>query len=281
MSKIKDKHEGIPFVSLKEAKDFIKQPDAAQEVFGTLRERDDFTISEIKEGYREYANGKLKQEGQQDIRFSQNLEYENPGSEHAADAEQKAGRIGWDERVLSYGNNWMINTQAVKREPSDKFEILPGDVLANREQLTPGSEILGRIVENARIILDGSKSEMVMQLKPESLGKLALKVVAEHGIVTARFMVENMQVKQIIETNLQVLKDALEEQGLNIEGFSVSVGQEQQNWLHRDNDFTQVEIRNSTRAADLRLNISEGAGFDKHRRMNPYELNGSSIDLMA
>lgn len=281
LSKIKDKHEGMPFVTLKEEKDSIKQPAAAQEVFGTLLERDDFAGSEIKQGYRGYENGRLKKEGQQDVHFGENLEGKNPASGHAANAGQRGGKIGWDERVPSFSNNWIINTQVVKSEPAGKFEILPGYVPPNREQLMPGKEILGRIVENARIILDGSKSEMVMQLKPESLGKLSLKVVAEHGIVTARFMVENMQVKQIIETNMQVLKDALEKQGLSVEGFSVSVGQEQQNWLHGDNDFIWDGIRNSTRVANLRQNIPEGDDFDKHRRMNLYELNGSSIDLMA
>jgi flagellar hook-length control protein FliK len=63
-----------------------------------------------------------------------------------------------------------------------------------------------------------------MDLKPESLGKLSLKVVTERGIVVANFVAENEQVKAAIETNMQILKDALEKQGLSIQGFNVSVG---------------------------------------------------------
>ena len=281
LSETEDKPEGMPFISPNESKDFIKQPEASQKVFDTLKKEYDLNVSETEQGYRANENGGLKQE-KQEIRFAGNPEDENPVSRHATGVREQAGRFGTDELVLSLGNNEPVgNTLASESEPAGKFEILPQDVLAKRGQLMHGNEILSRIVENARIILDGSKSEMVMQLKPESLGKLSLKVVAEHGIVTAKFIVENSQVKHIIETNMQALKDALEEQGLKIEGLSVSVGQEQQSWLRKDNDFIRDGIRNSTTVVNSRFNISEGADFDKRRRINPYEWNGSRIDLMA
>ena len=42
--------------------------------------------------------------------------------------------------------------------------------------------------------------------------------------LAARIQVENQQVKQIVESNLQLLKDALAEQNLQAGSFEVNVG---------------------------------------------------------
>ncbi|KMQ50621.1 Flagellar hook-length control protein FliK [Chitinispirillum alkaliphilum] len=65
--------------------------------------------------------------------------------------------------------------------------------------------------------------ELRIQLRPESLGDVHLSIRMEGEVVSARIQVENSQVKQIIENNLQMLKDALEEQNLNAGAFSVDV----------------------------------------------------------
>lgn len=88
------------------------------------------------------------------------------------------------------------------------------------------SEVLNQVVEQAKVILGQDKSEMVIQLKPDHLGKLELKVVTEQGIVAAKFIAENQRVKEIIETNMQLLKDSLQKQGISVDGVSVQVGQD-------------------------------------------------------
>ena len=93
-----------------------------------------------------------------------------------------------------------------------------------KESPVSRNEIINQVIEKAKITLTGEKSEMVVDLKPDSLGKIAMKIVTEHGIVSAKFVTENQQVKQILESNMQFLKDTLEKQGLTVQGFTVSVG---------------------------------------------------------
>lgn len=88
------------------------------------------------------------------------------------------------------------------------------------------SDVVNQVMEQAKVILGQDKSEMVIQLKPDHLGKLELKVVTEQGIVAAKFIAESQQVKEIIETNMQLLKDSLQKQGIAIDGVSVQVGQD-------------------------------------------------------
>jgi flagellar hook-length control protein FliK len=86
-------------------------------------------------------------------------------------------------------------------------------------------EFLKRVTQEAKLILDGEKNEFVMQLKPESLGKVTMRIVTEHGSVSARFTVESESARSGLEENLGQLKDALNAQGLHIQGCMVEVRQ--------------------------------------------------------
>ncbi len=93
----------------------------------------------------------------------------------------------------------------------------------------PSAEtVLPQIVQRAQMILRDGSSEMRMQLVPEHFGKLEMKIVVHDGMVTARFMVENAQIKSMIEGNLSQLKQSLESMGFHIDSFAVGVGAGQQ-----------------------------------------------------
>jgi flagellar hook-length control protein FliK len=99
------------------------------------------------------------------------------------------------------------------------------------------SEIIDQVVQQAKVIMGQDKSEMVIQLKPDHLGKLELKVVTEQGIVAAKFIAESQQVKEIIETNMQLLKDSLQKQGISIDGVSVQVGHDRRSEYQQQNSY--------------------------------------------
>lgn len=144
-------------------------------------------------------------------------------------------------------------------------------------------EIISQVIQNAKVVIDGDKTEMVMQLKPESLGKVSLKVVAENGIITARFIAENRQVKQILEANMQLLKDALEKQGLSVEGFSVSVGQDSLYGYERNGLFDGNTGKLRFRFLEERTGAAQIAGRQgaEAHAANSLWLSESSIDLIA
>ena len=79
------------------------------------------------------------------------------------------------------------------------------DVQAPVSQLTQDFDIPEQIVEQARLIRRTENTEMVIQLKPEHLGELTLKVtVAANGSVNASFHSDNAQVRAIIEAACDV-----------------------------------------------------------------------------
>ncbi len=151
-----------------------------------------------------------------------------------------------------------------------------------REIPVSKNELFSQIIEKARVVTNGEKSEMVMDLKPESLGKLSLKIVTEHGIVSAKFIAENQQVKEIIETNMQLLKDSLEKQGLSVQGFSVSVGQQSSNGFKRESEFTKGSRNTAGRMESVTAGITGNAIIsDNLDRVNPYNSSENRINLTA
>ena len=64
---------------------------------------------------------------------------------------------------------------------------------------------------------------MVINLKPEHLGQLTLRVsVSQNGAVNASFYSDNAQVRAVIENSLVQLKQELSDQGLKVDNVQVS-----------------------------------------------------------
>jgi len=144
------------------------------------------------------------------------------------------------------------------------------------------NEVVKQVVEKAKVILDGDKSEMVLSLKPESLGKLSLMIVTENGIVTAKFVAENQQVKQILESNMQLLKENLESQGLNVQSFSVSVRQDSGNEKGYYSEQNNGRRNQNVKPQNISATMTTPSGFIHTENGSTYLNWGeSTINLMA
>ena len=85
-------------------------------------------------------------------------------------------------------NQEMIASIQDMRRPDAASSVQPGSAATNT---AAAREIIRQITERAAVVLTREKAEMVMELKPESLGRLSLRVVTENGIVMAKFVAEN------------------------------------------------------------------------------------------
>jgi hypothetical protein len=130
------------------------------------------------------------------------------------------------------------------------------------------SDLLGQIVERATMIQKGQQSEMRMTLKPEVLGHLRMHVITENHSVVVRIVAENGMVKDVIEGNLQALKDSLAGQGLAVDDVEVSIEQEYEN---KDPKGNQNQLRHSRRSAGSGKDESITRGSDKNEALHREE----------
>ncbi len=173
------------------------------------------------------------------------------------------------EKIIQLNETIKLNYKYTDNIKQAKNNFIPSD---NKEN------VINQVIEKAKILLTEDKSEMILQLKPENLGKLTLKVVTERGILLAKFVAENRQVKELIESNFAQLRESLQDQGLNIEGLSVSI----QNDDIRQHEFEQSKQykRGSKVQEEVETISNESYGLDRSI-LNPYEISQSSIDFTA
>lgn len=97
-------------------------------------------------------------------------------------------------------------------------------------------EVIEQIVEKAKVMINHGSTEMEISLKPDSLGKIQLRVALENQAITAQFVAESDQVKRILESSMVDLRKMLQDNGIQVQNLMVSVGHQGQG----NESFTQT-----------------------------------------
>jgi flagellar hook-length control protein FliK len=87
---------------------------------------------------------------------------------------------------------------------------------------------LSSLVERIAVTVRGSQSEARMVLKPEHLGSLRVQISTDNNVVSIKIMTEFSMARDLLESSLPQLKAELQQQGLEVEEFNVSVDDEKQ-----------------------------------------------------
>ncbi len=100
--------------------------------------------------------------------------------------------------------------------------------------------VINQISDKMNNAIRNGVTEVRVQLRPESLGDVTVKIRIEGDIVTAKIQVENQQVKAIVENNFQSLKDSLAQHNLQTGSLEVNV----QNGGKDHNGFAEQFVEN-------------------------------------
>ncbi|HZJ82628.1 MAG TPA: flagellar hook-length control protein FliK, partial [Clostridia bacterium] len=89
------------------------------------------------------------------------------------------------------------------------------------------ANMVREIVDKAIMTLDQGGREMEIQIKPDHLGKITLKVILDNGVFTGKIYTTNEQIREFVQRNLDDLRISLEGQGLIFTSLDVDVGSQQ------------------------------------------------------
>lgn len=89
------------------------------------------------------------------------------------------------------------------------------------------SNLVRDIADQAGVLMGQGKSDFQIQLRPESLGRLQIRMTLEGGEVSVQMRAESAHAKSAIESNLAQLKQSFQEQGIRVDRFEVVVAQGQ------------------------------------------------------
>lgn len=87
-------------------------------------------------------------------------------------------------------------------------------------------EFIEQLAEKAVVTLGNGKSALEIEVKPNHLGKLLLKVAVEDGNLTGRIYTDNRDVRDFLQRNLDDLWSTLKDQGLVFTSLDVNVGEQ-------------------------------------------------------
>ncbi|KAA3615463.1 MAG: flagellar hook-length control protein FliK [Calditrichaeota bacterium] len=106
------------------------------------------------------------------------------------------------------------------------------------------------------------QSEIQIQLKPESLGSMRLLMSLKNGLLNVNFMVESMEVKSMLEKNIDSLRETLADRGIKAEHVEV---QAQQQVVHSNRSEYQEQRYTRDNTEEQR---EKQAGQQKKHRNN-------------
>src|SRR5207302_1282865 len=97
----------------------------------------------------------------------------------------------------------------------------PADI--NRQEPAPAARaaveqaIVDQVVQNASLALRNGQQEFRIQLKPDFLGALEVRVSIDNGSAVVRMAAQNAATRQLIETNLDQLRQAFGTSDIRVE----------------------------------------------------------------
>ncbi|MCH5273875.1 MAG: flagellar hook-length control protein FliK [Lachnospiraceae bacterium] len=139
-------------------------------------------------------------------------------------------------------------------------------------------EIADQIMEQIKIVIRPEQTNMELQLNPEHLGRVHLTITEKEGMMTAQFTAQSEVAKEAIESQMAVLRESLQNQGIKVEAIEVTVSEF---GFERDRDAKQNEDGESgkqKRRQSFRVEEAEEAVPQMADFINTTE---SSVDYSA
>ncbi|NBG87568.1 flagellar hook-length control protein FliK [Isachenkonia alkalipeptolytica] len=159
-----------------------------------------------------------------------------------------------------------------KVESFDKLSsIIPKNSTGLEQNL---SQMIEEMTEKISIMKNGEASEIKMQLVPNNLGKLVIQLFTDENILSARVYADTPKVKEMIENQLQDLKEALIDKGLTVESLEVFVGQEKDRALYQKHGPMMMAGRNkSSQISFGEMEALEEAALNTNPYVEKYQYN--------
>ena len=183
---------------------------------------------------------------------------ESPKNETESKSDDNVGHRREDDNSESIAAGVTNTTNAANPDNSTVDFIQEANSVTESSQIDT-IDIINQIQDHIRTEYKEDMTQLQMQLNPENLGTVNLTIAAKEGNVSAQLMAQNEAVQAALESQIAILRESLEQQGVKVEAIEVTVASHEfeQN-LEQGNDFNnqQEEENERLRKATRRININ-------------------------
>lgn len=152
------------------------------------------------------------------------------------------------------------------------------------------TDIIQQVSEFTKIMYQENVTSMEMQLNPENLGKIYVQVSSKEGVITAQLAAQNEAVKEVLESQVAVLKENMNQQGLKVEAVEVTIASHEFERNLEENQQNQGQEEQKEQASKnhrrgISLNqLDEMSGLMSEEEALVAKImreNGNSVDFTA
>ena len=135
------------------------------------------------------------------------------------------------------------------------------------------NDILNQIGSKFEQLKDGVSTKITMTLRPNDLGRVTIELLSNANGITTNIIAQNSQVKELLDKNIDILKQQLAQQGINVQNVQVkTVEQNSQTGLNNSfNNREQNEQNNNNQ------NQNSNQNNNSRQRQESYKFNQSNI----
>ncbi len=140
-----------------------------------------------------------------------------------------------------------------------------------RDNLFQSREIFTQIVDKLTFLARPGEQELRMKLQPEFLGEILIRMRRAKGILSAEIITQNIAVKELLEGQMDILRQRFQELDMNVDEFHILINDEQNGdsggearEQHRESD-SAVYSMGSTYGKNEELVFE---GYEESRRVN-------------
>lgn len=183
-----------------------------------------------------------------------------------------------DSKGETVTEDGITNNQAIQLQD---FAAKLTEDLAGKVGEEKATDIVRQVVEQVQVQTKQGMTSMEMQLYPEHLGKVVVQMVTRDGHITAQIIAETEATKNALESQLTLLKENLNNQGVKIENVQVTIAShafEQNMQGERGHEQKSGNGNKGRRAGRI---LEEGFVNDSREEPGIMEARGNTVSYSA
>ena len=137
------------------------------------------------------------------------------------------------------------------------------------------NDILNQIGSKFEQLKDGSSTKITMTLRPNDLGRVTIELLSNANGISTNIIAQNSQVKELLDKNLDILKQQLVSQGINVQNVQIKTV-EQNSQANLNNGYQNSDAQNRGEEQS-RNNNQNSNGQNKEQREQNFKFNQSNV----
>lgn len=139
------------------------------------------------------------------------------------------------------------------------------ETLVHNNDMTDGIDIIRQLTNYMHTQQKEDLTQMELQLHPATLGTINMTISSREGVVTANIQTQNEAVKNVLESQVMMLRQNLEDQGVKVEAIEVTIASHEfERNLDQSNEQERQEFDNAQKTSGKRrtlrqINLNEEA----------------------